>query len=163
MKSDFHISTRFLIVNSFSHLSCWLSNLAWAVNFIVILLAPSMPNFLLYFLNPFCEDQCGQIARLYFQVWPFTTKKNLPNVKKHLPKWVKKLANTKKPFRIAKEFWNCAKVAKLCQIWSHCSWHFFCIILHFPSFLPLTKKLRQWCPLSITTTFSFFFLKFHAS
>ena len=68
-------------------------------------------------------DQCAQMARLFFNIWPFITMQ-IWQIAQHIcHSRFKILPNSKKKFfKIAQILLNFANVAKFRQIWSHWAW-----------------------------------------
>ena len=74
-----------------------------------------------YFLQiHFVQPQCDQMARLFFNIWPFTSMKTFPNGKLNLPKSVQKIfPKIKNLPKIAQDFEDFAAVVKFRKNRSH--------------------------------------------
>ena len=72
------------------------------------------------FFAAMCSAHCDQMAKLFFNVWPYTTMKISPKVFKICQRRFKfcQILNAP-PKKVQMFFLNLAKVAKFCQVWSH--------------------------------------------
>ena len=73
------------------------------------------------------------MARLFFNIWPFTPIKTLPNGLQNLPKTVQNVTKYLiNPQKVAQSFEDFAKMAKFRQIWSH--WEVGAVVVELKPF-----------------------------